>query len=228
VDTVIEAIQMGIPLARCELIDEVQMKASIAFAGLEEFEPRPALFLEFHGSEQEVRQQAEQVGVIARAHGGDELRWAIRPEERSRLWKARHDAHYAAQALAPGKKGIVTDVCVPISRLTECIVQTKADIAASGLIAPVFGHVGDGNYHTEIFCDPDDPGEVARGRALAERMVERALAAGGTCSGEHGVGSGKIAYLQAEHGDGVETMRRIKHALDPRGILNPGKVLPTL
>ena len=225
VETVIEAIQSGIPLARSEFIDEVQMRASIEFAGLHEYAPIPTLFLEFHGSRQEVSDQARQVGEICASHGGGEFRWATRPEERTRLWRARHDAHYAALALAPGKKGFVTDVCVPISHLSECILRTKADIEAAGVTAPVFGHVGDGNFHTEILCDPDDAGEVARATGVKDRMVEQALAVGGTCTGEHGVGIGKIRFLEMEHGPGVDVMRSIKNALDPLGIMNPGKIL---
>lgn len=225
VDTVIEAIQLGIPVARCELIDEVQMQASIDFAGLDRYEARPTLFLEFHGSDREVEAQAAQVETIATDNGGGAWSWATLPEERSGLWKARHDAHYAAQAAAPGKRGIVTDVCVPISRLTECILATKEDIRRAGLFGPVFGHVGDGNFHSELFCDPEDHDEVERARDVARRMVERAIGMGGTCTGEHGVGLGKRRYLRDERGPAVDVMARIKAALDPHGILNPGKIL---
>jgi D-lactate dehydrogenase (cytochrome) len=174
-----------------------------------------------------VAEQAETVGAIARHFGGEEFQWATRAEERSRLWQARHDAFWATMALRPGAKGIVTDVCVPISRLAECITAVKQDIAEAGLLAPLVGHVGDGNFHLIFLVDLDDPDEVARAKAVNARMVEQALAQGGTCTGEHGVGFGKIPYLEAEHGAAaVGVMRAIKQALDPDNILNPGKIVP--
>ena len=187
---------------------------------------RPTLFFEFHGSESGVREQAETVGDIAGDLGGGGFQWTTRTEERSRLWQARHDAYYAALALRPGARGWATDVCVPISRLAECILETRRDIDASGLIAPIVGHVGDGNFHIGFVIDPDDAEEMARAERVNERMVTRALEMGGTCTGEHGVGCGKIAYLAREHGEeAVSVMRQIKRALDPDNIMNPGKVV---
>ena len=224
VDAVILTIQAGIPVARIELLDEVQMRACNLFSKLD-YAEAPTLFFEFHGTPVSVAEQAEQVGAITAEHGGDAFRWATRPEDRSRLWQARHDAYYAGIALRPGAQGMPTDVCVPISRLAECIVDTKADLERSGLLAPLVGHVGDGNFHLVLVVDPDDADELARAEALHDRLVRRALALGGTCTGEHGIGTGKIAFLEAEHGAALDTMRRIKAALDPAGIMNPGKVL---
>ena len=185
----------------------------------------PTLFFEFHGTERGVEEQVEMVGDIADEFGGSAFRWARAQEERAKLWQARHDAYYAARALRPGAKGWATDVCVPISRLAECILETKADIEASGLLAPIVGHVGDGNFHLSFIIDPDDPEEMKRTEALNERMVVRALAMGGTCTGEHGVGTGKMKFLQAEHGEAVAVMRQLKLALDPDNIMNPGKIV---
>ncbi len=165
------------------------------------------------------------VGAIASDNGGADFQWASRAEERNRLWQARHDAYYAAMSLRPGARGFVTDVCVPISRLAECITQTKRLIAESGLLAPLVGHVGDGNFHLAILVDPDSKEEIARAKTIGERLVEKALAVGGTCTGEHGVGYGKIPYLEAEHGEGMTVMRAIKRALDPADIMNPGKIV---
>ena len=162
---------------------------------------------------------------LAQDYGGSDFRWASRAEERTKLWSARHDAFWACRGLRPGAEARATDVCVPISRLAECILATRADIEAEGLLAPIVGHVGDGNFHVTFLLDPDDPGETARADGVSGRMVERALAMGGTCTGEHGIGMGKIGYLEAEHGEAVELMRRIKRAFDPQNILNPGKVL---
>jgi D-lactate dehydrogenase (cytochrome) len=227
VNTVIVAIQSGVPVARIELLDELTMDACIRYSGLEGCRVAPTLFLEFHGSEAHVAEQAETVKAIAADCGGAEFQWATRAEERNRLWQARHDAFWATLALRPGAKGIVTDVCVPISRLAECIGAVKRDIATAGLLAPLVGHVGDGNFHLIFLVDLDDPDEVARAKAVNAHMVEQALALGGTCTGEHGVGMGKIPYLEAEHGAvAVRTMRAIKHALDPDNILNPGKIVP--
>jgi D-lactate dehydrogenase (cytochrome) len=227
VNTVIVTIQSGVPVARIELLDELSMDACIRHSKLEGYQVAPTLFFEFHGSQAHVAEQAETVEAIARDFGGEEFQWATRAEERSRLWQARHDAFWATMALRPGAKGIVTDVCVPISRLAECITAVKRDIAAAGLLAPLVGHVGDGNFHLIFLVDLDDPDEVARAKAVNARMVENALAQGGTCTGEHGVGFGKIPYLEAEHGAvAVRTMRRVKQALDPDNIMNPGKIVP--
>jgi D-lactate dehydrogenase (cytochrome) len=224
VNTVIETIQGGIPIARIELVDEVQLDAFNRYAKLD-YPVQPTLFFEFHGSERGVVEQAEAVQAIAGEHGAGEFLWALHQEERNKLWQARHNALYAALALRPGAKAWATDVCVPISRLADCILETKQDIAGARLLAPIVGHVGDGNFHLTMILDTDDPAEMAVAQRVNDRMVERALAMGGTCTGEHGIGSGKIACLEAEHGDAVETMRLIKRALDPENRMNPGKVL---
>jgi len=223
VRTVMQTIQIGIPVARIELLDEVQVEAVNRYAGLA-YPLAPALFFEFHGSERGVAEQAETVGEIAAEHGGSGFDWATRTEDRNRLWRARHDAYYAAMALRPGCRGWPTDVCVPISRLAECVMETRRDIDADGLVAPIVGHVGDGNFHVCFIVDPDNPEEMARAERVNERMVVRALEMGGTCSGEHGIGYGKIGFLKAEHGEAVSVMRQIKDALDPLGIMNPGKI----
>lgn len=225
VDTVIETIQMGVPVARMELMDEVQLGACIAYSKLEEYERKPTLFFEFHGTKSGVEEQARLVGEISSGNGGGEFRWATRQEDRNALWQARHDAYFAACALRPGKRGISSDVCVPISRLTECIMESRADIDESGLVAPILGHVGDGNFHVLFVIDPEDPDEMARTEAVNERMVNRALAMGGTCTGEHGIGVGKLDFLVAEQGEAVSVMRAVKLALDPDNIMNPGKIL---
>ncbi len=224
VNTVILTIQSGIPVARIELLDAVQMDACNKYSDLN-YPVAPTLFFEFHGTENSVAEQVEQVQDIAAELGGTDFSWARKAEERSKLWQARHDAYYAGLALKPGSKGIATDVCVPISRLTECILETQVDIDASGLTAPIVGHVGDGNFHLVLCVDPDDADEMARAEELNERMVMRALAMDGTCTGEHGVGYGKIGFLEAEHGEAISVMRDLKHALDPKNIMNPGKIL---
>jgi len=224
VNTVILTIQSGVPVARIELLDDVQMDAVNRFSKLD-YVVAPTLFFEFHGTERGVVEQAEQVEAIAKEFGASDFRWATRQEERSRLWQARHDGYYAALALRPGAKGMPTDVCVPISRLAECITETKKDIEESGVLAPIVGHVGDGNFHLVYVLDPENEEEVARAGALHERMVMRALAMGGTCTGEHGIGYGKMHFLEAEHGEGVSVMRQIKLALDPSNLMNPGKVV---
>jgi D-lactate dehydrogenase (cytochrome) len=223
VDAVIETVQLGIPVARIELLDEVQVGASNRYSGTD-LPELPTLFIELHGSEAGTREQAEALAELAGTHGGTGFAWATSTEERNALWRARHDAYYAALHLVPGAKGWVTDVCVPISRLAECLVETKRDLEGSFLPAPILGHVGDGNFHVALLVDPDDPGHVAEAYRLNERMIERALALGGTTTGEHGVGSGKIAYLEQEHGPAVDVMRVVKAALDPHSILNPGKI----
>ena len=224
VDTVILTIQSGIPVARIELLDEVQMDAVNKYSKFD-YPVLPTLLFEFHGTERGVQEQAETVGGIAAEYGGGDFRWATLAEERNKLWQARHDSYYAALALRPGAKGWATDVCVPISRLAECILEVKRDIEESGLLAPIVGHVGDGNFHVCFIIDPDDAEEMARSEALNERMVMRALAMGGTCTGEHGIGTGKMAFLQAEHGEAVAVMRALKLALDPDNLMNPGKML---
>jgi len=186
----------------------------------------PTLFLEFHGTPAGVAEQAEQVQAIAAENGGENFAWATEAEARTRLWQARHDALWADLALRPGSQAFPTDVCVPISRLAECMRETRADLQASSLIAPMVGHVGDGNFHVVILVDRDSPDEIAEARRLNDRMMRRALDMGGTCTGETGVGIGKKKYIRPEHGDAVDTMWLIKRAIDPKGIMNPGKVLP--
>lgn len=225
VRTVIETIQMQLPLARIELLDEVQMAACNRYSGLS-YPETPTLFLEFHGSPATVEEQIGQVRAVAEAHGGGTFAFADAVEERNRLWQARHQAYYAALALRPGAKGWPTDVCVPISRLADCILETKRDLAESRLLAPLVGHVGDGNFHLVFLVDPNNAEELARAAAANDRLVARALAMDGTCSGEHGVGYGKIPFLAAEHGEALEVMRSLKRALDPLNILNPGKIVP--
>jgi len=225
VNTVILTIQSGIPVARIELLDEVQMAACIAYSKLEGYEARPTLFFEFHGTAASAAEQAEMVKAISDDFGGSAFQWTAHAEDRNKLWQARHDAYYAAMALVPGKKGIATDACVPISKLAECIVETRADIDQSGLIAPIVGHVGDGNFHLVIVVDPNDTEEMHRAHELNVRLIHRTLAFGGTCTGEHGIGQGKMQFLTAEHGEAVSVMRAVKQALDPLNIMNPGKIL---
>ena len=224
VNTVILTIQSGIPVARIELLDEIQMAAINKYSKLDH-QVAPTLFFEFHGTPSGVAEQAETVKTIAVDYGGDDFRWATTPEQRSKLWQARHDAYYAALALRPGSKGLATDVCVPISRLAECICETKRDLAKSPIPYALVGHVGDGNFHLVFMLDPNRPEELAEANRLNERMVNRALAMEGTSTGEHGVGYGKMDFLIAEHGEAVSVMRTIKMALDPDGILNPGKIV---
>ncbi|WP_291298842.1 FAD-binding oxidoreductase [Elioraea sp.] len=221
----IEAIQAQVPLARIELLDEVQMDACNRFSKLD-YPVAPTLFLEFHGSDAAVEEQIATVEAIAAHHGGGSFRFAHAAEERSALWQARHEAYYAALALRPGAKGWPTDVCVPISRLAECVLATKADLAANGLLAPLVGHVGDGNFHLVFLVDPDNEAELAAAAAANDRLVMRALDMDGTCSGEHGVGYGKMPFLLAEHGEALAVMGAVKRALDPAGIMNPGKIVP--
>jgi D-lactate dehydrogenase (cytochrome) len=224
VDTVIETIQLGIPVARIELLDELMIRAVNQYSKLA-LRESPTLFLEFHGTEAAVQEQSRTVSDLAQEHGGHDFEWALKPEERSRLWKARHDAAWAALAMRPGATSIATDVCVPISRLSECILETRRDLEHSPLAAPIVGHVGDGNFHLVLLVKRDDPAEIEEGDRLNQRLVRRALAMGGTCTGEHGVGVGKQHFLVEEAGEGaVALMRQIKSTLDPRGILNPGKI----
>ena len=224
VDTVIQTIQSGVPVARIELLDEAQINAINKYSKLNH-KVAPTLFFEFHGSNAGVAEQVEIVKALAAEQGGDDFRWATSHEERSKLWQARHDAYYAALALRPGSKGWPTDVCVPISRLAECIGETKRDLAQSTIPSALAGHVGDGNFHLIFMIDPQSPEEIAEASRLNDRMVTRALAMEGTCTGEHGIGYGKMDFLLAEHGEAVSVMRSIKQALDPDNILNPGKII---
>lgn len=225
VETTIATMQAGIPVARIELLDGDQMQACIKYSKLEGYRPTPTLFLEFHGSPAAVAEQAQAVEEIAADYGGEGFTWATDAEARNRLWKARHDAYWAALALLPGHRGITTDVCVPISRLAEAILGAKADALAAGATTCIVGHVGDGNFHQVILFDPDDPAGLERAWEIDRKIVARGLALGGTCSGEHGVGLGKREFLEQEHGaEALAVMRGIKASLDPKGILNPGKM----
>ena len=223
VDTVVQTIQLGVPIARVEILDDVQMRAVNLWSKLD-YPEKTTLFFEFHGTENYVREQAETVRELAEANGGGVFRWSNLPEERSKLWKARHDAYYAAIGLRKGAVGWPTDVCVPISRLAECIAETKRDLETASMPAPILGHVGDGNFHVIFVLDPDSKEEAEEAERLNRRLVERALAMDGTCTGEHGIGLGKQDWLVAELGDAVDLMRTIKRALDPKDLFNPGKI----
>jgi D-lactate dehydrogenase (cytochrome) len=224
VNTVILTIQSGVPVARIELLDEAQIDAINKYSKLDNT-VAPTLFFEFHGTATGVAEQVNTVKALAAEHGGGDFRWATTPEERSKLWQARHDAYYAALARRPGSKGWATDVCVPISRLAECISETKRDLAQSSIPSALVGHVGDGNFHLVFMIDPNRPAEIAEASRLNDRMVARALAMDGTSTGEHGVGYGKMDFLVAEHGEALSVMRAIKRALDPDNLLNPGKIV---
>ncbi|MEZ5285786.1 MAG: FAD-linked oxidase C-terminal domain-containing protein [Vicinamibacterales bacterium] len=225
-NTVIQTIQLGIPVARMEIIDATQLAIVNRFSKTS-YPETPTLFFEFHGTSQAVvDEQTQAVQEIAREHGALGFQWATTPEDRARLWQARHDVYYATLASRPGARALTTDVCVPISQLAPCILETQADARDTGIAAPLVGHAGDGNFHLIIMLDPDDPAELARVSDYSRRLVERALRMGGTCSGEHGVGMGKMKYLKAEHGDALSVMRAIKQALDPDDLMNPGKMLP--
>ncbi|MCX7171118.1 MAG: FAD-binding protein [Proteobacteria bacterium] len=226
VNAVIQVIQLGVPIARIELLDALALQA-INVHSKTSLREAPTLFFEFHGSPASVAEQARTVEEIATGQGGMDFDWATRPEDRSRLWQARHDAYYACLGLKPRARALTTDVCVPISRLADCINETVADIAASHMLAPLVGHVGDGNFHLVLLVDPDSPAEMAQARAFSNRLVERALRMEGTCTGEHGIGIGKQQYMLQEHGAAaLEVMRAIKRALDPENLMNPGKILP--
>ena len=221
----IATIQSGIPVARIELLDELQVKATNLYSKLTLPEV-PMLFVEFHGSPAGVAEQSERFGEIADDLGGGPFEWTTKPEDRTRLWQARHDAYWAGRGLRPGAQAIATDVCVPLSRLAECVTETQREIAARGLVAPILGHVGDGNFHLTLLVDLADAAEVKAAKVLCERLVERALAMDGTCTGEHGVGQGKMKYLAGELGEpALAAMAAIKRALDPDGIMNPGKIV---
>ena len=225
--TVIQTIQLGVPVARIEIIDEAQLRVVNQYSKTS-FPEAPTLFFEFHGPSQAVvEEHARLVKDVTDEHGGSAFRWTSSLEERSKLWEARHNALYATIAWRPGCKAWTSDVCVPIAHLAECIAETQADLAASSLVAPLVGHAGDGNFHLIFMLDPNDPDERARVAAANHRLVERALKFGGTCSGEHGVGTGKLKYLEQEHGaEALAVMRQVKAALDPKNLMNPGKLVP--
>jgi D-lactate dehydrogenase (cytochrome) len=224
-DAAITAIQSGIPMARVELLDEAQVRVCNAYSKLA-LPEQPMLFLEFHGTQAGVAEQSLRFGEIVREFGGGPFEWSKEPEDRTRLWKMRHDVFWALRSYRAGAKVVVTDVCVPISRLAECVTETKRDIEQSGLVAPIVGHVGDGNFHAAVILMMDDPREVAAAKAFIERVAERALAMEGTCTGEHGIGQGKKHFMESEHGAAaIGAMRAIKRALDPDNIMNPGKIV---
>lgn len=222
---VIQTIQLGIPVARIELVDEEHVKAFNAYSKID-LKITPTLFVEFHGTEAGAEEQSQLFGAIAEEFGGGPFTSAKLEEDRQRLWQARHDAFWATKSLMPGKEAFATDVCVPISRLAQCVKETQADLKANDLYGPIVGHVGDGNFHVVLYCDRADEAELARVKGFYERLIERAIAMEGTCTGEHGVGVGKMRFLELEHGpQGVAMMRQIKQALDPKNILNPGKIV---
>jgi D-lactate dehydrogenase (cytochrome) len=224
VRTVIETIQVGVPIARVEFIDSLAVRAINRHSNLT-LREAPTLFFEFHGTAASVEEQAQLVQELAAQNGGEGFEWATRPEDRNRLWNARHSAYFAMLQLRPGCRAVTTDVCVPISRLAECVVETEVDLKASPLPCPIVGHVGDGNFHVAMLIDANNPEEIEEAERLNRRIVERALAMDGTCTGEHGVGLHKMDFLVEEHGaDTVDTMRAIKHALDPHNLMNPGKI----
>ncbi len=226
VETVIATIQLGIPVARIELLDETQMDA-VNRHSKTDYVVAPTLFFEFHSdSAQHVSDQAETVQALAAERGGRGFQWATRLEDREKLWQARHDALYAALALRPNARAWTTDVCVPISRLVDCVMATRSDNAGASFPICLVGHAGDGNFHLLYVLDPDNVAEIDEARRLNERLVLRALEMGGTCSGEHGVGLGKMKYLEAEHGAALDVMRALKRALDPDNRMNPGKMIP--
>jgi D-lactate dehydrogenase (cytochrome) len=221
--TTIETIQNGIPVARIELVDSEHIKALNAYSNLS-LAVAPTLFVEFHGTKAGVKEQSELFHDIAVSHGGGDFQWASQEEDRLKLWQARHDAFWAAKSIMPGQMdAFSTDVCVPISRLAECVEATRIDLEQNNIFGPMIGHVGDGNFHVAMYCNPDDPAQVQALKLAYDRLIDRALAMGGTSTGEHGIGRGKRKYLRQEHGNGVEVMLAIKKALDPLNIMNPGK-----
>ncbi|MGE0733905.1 MAG: FAD-binding oxidoreductase [Alphaproteobacteria bacterium] len=224
VNAVIVTIQSGIPVARIEIADEVQIDAINKYSKLT-LPVRPTLFLEFHGTEAGVKEQSERFRAIGNDFGCDSFEWTTSPEERTKLWQARHDAAYAAKAIRQGAEVWATDVCVPISKLAQCITETQADLKKYDLIAPIVGHVGDGNFHLVLIADKNDADEMKRAHEVNDRLVMRALSFGGTCTGEHGIGLGKMDFLIAEHGEAVSVMRALKQTMDPDNIMNPGKIL---
>lgn len=226
VQCVIEVIQMGVPVARVEFMDTIAVRATNAYSKLS-LKESPLLLFEFHGSPAGVREQAEVVQDIARENGGEDFAWAERPEDRSKLWAARHNAYFAGLQLRPGCRASTTDVCVPISRLAECVTETAEELDQASFPYTIVGHVGDGNFHVLMLLDPDNAAEFQESEALNRRLVERAIRMGGTCTGEHGVGLHKMAFMEAEHGrDALDLMAALKNAFDPNNILNPGKVIP--
>jgi D-lactate dehydrogenase (cytochrome) len=222
-EAVIMTIQLGIPVARIELMNALQVKASNAYSSLS-LPEMPSLFLEFHGSPASVALQSEAFREIAHENGAGDFVWTRDQAERAKIWKARHDVYWSARALKPGWTPISTDVCVPISKLADCVTATEEDIAEHGLIGPMVGHAGDGNFHVSLLIDDKDPAEIAKAEAFITRLNARALAMDGTCTGEHGIGQGKQEFLEAELGGSVDVMRQIKRALDPQNIFNPGKI----
>jgi D-lactate dehydrogenase (cytochrome) len=221
--TTIETIQSGIPVARIELVDAEHIKAINAYSKLT-LTVAPTLFVEFHGTKAGVKEQSDLFHGIAVHHGGGDFQWATQEEDRVKLWQARHDAFWATKSIAPGQMdAFSTDVCVPISRLAECVEATRLDLERCGIFGPMIGHVGDGNFHVAMYCNNDDATQVVAVKAAYDRLIDRALAMGGTCTGEHGIGSGKRKYLAQEHGNSLDVMRAIKLALDPQNIMNPGK-----
>ncbi len=225
-NTAIKTIQIGLPIARIELVDSNQIVASNSYSDLN-LPVLPHLFLEFHGTSKGVNEQIEMFAAIGAETGGGKFKWATKTEERNHLWQARHDALHAAKAMYPGLKAFVTDVCVPISRLAECVSQAREELDKRALPGVTIGHVGDGNFHIQIFVDPSKEAEMAKCEEFLEALVFNALAMEGTCTGEHGIGLGKMKFLQAEHGHGLKVMRQIKAALDPKNIMNPGKIVLT-
>ncbi|MHA1189504.1 MAG: FAD-binding oxidoreductase [Alphaproteobacteria bacterium] len=225
--TVIETIQYGIPVARIEILDADQVRACNAYSQLD-LPETPMLFVEFHGSEQGVREQAQRFGEISGEHGGADFHWATREEDRNKLWQARHDAYWAVRNAYPGLYVFATDVCVPISNLAECVGTARADAAELGLVAPIVGHVGDGNFHMTVVIDRSDPEALARAETLVGCLARRAIEMDGTCTGEHGVGQGKMAYMEQEMGPALAVMSAIKSAIDPNNIMNPGKIIPAM
>lgn len=220
----IETIQTGLPIARIELLDTLSVRAFNNYSHLS-LPEAPMLLVEFHGTEQSVAEQASRFGEIVAENGGGNFIWATKPEERTKLWKARHEGFFAQMSLRPGARPFATDTCVPISRLADCVEETLADIAESRLVAPIVGHVGDGNFHVSPLVDMSSPREIEAAEAFASRLAHRAIAMGGTCTGEHGVGQKKIAYMEDEHGAAaVELMRKVKAAFDPQNLFNPGKI----
>mgnify|MGYP000315454138 CR=1 FL=1 len=217
-------IQMGLPVARIELLDALSVKGVNAYSKLD-LPEQPLLLLEFHGSDSSVKEQAQTFGEIAEDFGSQGFSFTTKPEDRSRLWQARHDAYWASLALRPGAKGISTDCCVPVSRLAECVTAAQAKAEELGLIAPVVGHVGDGNFHTLPLIMMDDPDEVARAKTFVSWLNDLAISMDGTCTGEHGIGQGKKPYLVRELGAAVDVMAAIKRAIDPDNIMNPGKII---
>ena len=225
VNAVIATIQWGIPIARIELLDEWTVEA-VNKHSKTDFPIQPTLFLEFHGSDDGVQEQAKRMNEICDEFGGGDFKWTLDAEERDTMWQARHDAAWAAIALRPGSKLFSTDVCVPISRLADCILKTKEDIDEAGIIAPIVGHVGDGNFHVALLIGPNDvDSDLEVAYSINSKLIQRALDMGGTCTGEHGVGQGKMRYMEAEHGSALEIMKTLKRALDPDNIMNPGKIV---